>query len=132
VSASSKHTSGGVIMALHAFARQHSISLFSVFNEVNKYAEAMGFAALKVSDKEVHAARNSDGIRGDLISAILFRPVPPDPATYIASAHGVFQSLFFMALQAMLRERGTGAGYVQQVLSVALPDAQAVHDELMR
>jgi transcriptional regulator with XRE-family HTH domain len=132
VSASSKRTSGGVIAALHAFAQQHLISLFSVFNEVNKYAAAMGFPPLKVSPQEVHAARNSDGIRGDLVSATLFRPIPPDPATYIASAQGVFQSSFFTALQAMLRERGTGAGYVQQVLSVALPDAQAVYDELTR
>ncbi len=80
----------------------------------------------------MHAARNSDGVRGDLVSATLFKPVPPDPAKYMAAAHGVFQSAFFPALQAMLRERGTGPGYVQQVLSIALPDAKAIHDELMR
>jgi hypothetical protein len=32
----------------------------------------------------------------------------------------------------MLRERGTGVGYVQQVLDLALPDAQAVYEELTR
>ena len=35
-------------------------------------------------------------------------------------------------LEALLRERGTGAGYVQQVMSVPLADAQAIHDELLR
>ncbi|MEP6875796.1 MAG: XRE family transcriptional regulator [Burkholderiales bacterium] len=132
VEAARKHTPSSIISALHAFAQQHAISLFSVFNEVSKYAGAAGLATLKVTDKEVHAARNSDGIRGDLVSAILFKPMPPDPVTYIASAHNIFQSTFFIALQAMLRARGTGVGYVQQVLSVALPDAQAVHDELTR
>ena len=127
-----KQTAGSVITVLNAFAQQHTISLFSVFSEVNKYALAMGSAPLRVAERDVHAARNSDGIRGELVSTALFKPLPPDAATYIASAHSVFQSSFFMALQALLRERGTASGYVQQVLSIALPDAQAVHDELTR
>lgn len=130
VSASARRTTSSVISALHTFANEHLISLYSVFTEVNKYATAMGLPPLKAHDKDVHAVRNS--VRGELVSAILFKPLPPDPRTYIASAHGVFQSLFFNALQAMLRDRGTGAGYVQQVLSVALPDAQAVYGELIR
>ncbi len=127
-----KHTAGSVITVLHAFAQQHTISLFSVFSEVNKYALAMGLAPLRVAERDVHAARNSDGIRGELVSAALFKPLRPDAATYIALAHGVFQSSFFMALQALLRARGTASGYVQQVLGIAFPDAQAVHDELTR
>jgi transcriptional regulator with XRE-family HTH domain len=128
--ASAKRTASSTISTLKVFSEAHLISLFSVFAEVNKYALAMGLTPLKVGEKDVHAARNSD--RGELVSAILFKPLPADPKVYIASAHGVFQSSFFNALQAMLRDRGTGAGYVQQVLSVALPDAQAVYDELTR
>jgi transcriptional regulator with XRE-family HTH domain len=120
------------INALNAFATQHAISLFSVFNEVGKYAAAHGLPALSMSAEQVHAARNSQGLRGELVSATLYRPTPPDAAVYIASAHSVFQSSFFVALKAMLRDRGTGAGYVQQVMSLALPDAQAIHQELMR
>lgn len=130
IKASVKRTTSSVISALHVFAKEHQISLFSVFAEVNKYAAAMGLAPLKADEQDVHAVRNS--VRGELVSATLFKPLPPDPKTYIASAHSVFHSLFFIALQAMLRDRGTGAGYVQQVMSVALPDAQAVYDELTR
>ena len=132
VSASHRRTPSSVIGALHDFARDHMISLFSVFNEVKKYAEARGLSALKVPPQQVHAARNSDGVRGELVSATLFRPLPPEPAVYIAAAHSVFKSAFFTALEALLRERGTGAGYVQQVMSVPLADAQAIHDELLR
>jgi hypothetical protein len=132
VSASNKRSPVGVIAALNDFAQRHLISIFSVFNEVNKYSIFMGLPSLKVSSSQVHAARNSDGVRGELVSATLFKPGPPESATYIAAAQSVFQSVFFTALQAMLRERGTGAGYVQQVMSLALPDAQAIHDELMR
>jgi len=132
VSASHRRTPGSVIDALHEFAREHSISLFSVFNEVEKYARSQGLPALKVTPRQVHATRNSDGVRGELVSATLFRPLPPEPAAYIAAAHTVFQSAFFPALQALLRERGTGAGYVQQVMSIPLADAKAIHDELLR
>lgn len=130
ISASAKRTTSSVISALHAFAEKHLISLFSVFAEVNKYAAAMGLPPLRAVEKDIHAVRNS--VRGELVSAIIFKPLPADPKTYIASAHGIFQSLFFNALQAMLRDRDTGAGYVQQVLSVSLPDAQAIFDELAR
>jgi len=82
-----------------------------VFSEVNKYAAAMGLPSLKVTDCDVHAVRNS--ARGERISAILFKPLPPDPKAYIASAHSVFQSPVFTALQAMLLERSTGSSYVQ-------------------
>ena len=55
---------------------------------------------------------------------------PSPPCT--AAAHSVFKSAFFTALQALLRERGTGAGCVQQVMRVPLADAKAIHDELLR
>jgi transcriptional regulator with XRE-family HTH domain len=132
VNASHRRTPGSIIGALHEFAREHMISLYSVFNEVTNYAHARGLPALKVPAQQVHAARNSDGVRGELVSATLFRPLPPEPAVYVAAAHAVFKSAFFPALQALLRERGTGAGYVQQVMSIPLADAQAIHDELMR
>lgn len=130
--AARKHSASSIIGALNSHAQSHSISVFSVFNEVRKYAHAMGFAPLKLSEVQVHAVRNSDGVRGDLVSSILFSPVPPDSATYIAAAHNTFQSAFFVALQALLRDRATGPGYVQQVLCSALPDAQAVYAELTR
>ena len=130
--AARKHSASTTISALHSFAQQHSISLYSVFNEVRKYAKARGLSPLKLDETMIHAARNSGGIRGELVSSTLFEPLPPDAATYIASAHNVFQSNFFTGLQAMLRDRGTGAGYLQQVLGVAYADAQSIHHELTR
>ncbi len=130
VSASAKRTAGSIISALHSFAKEHGISLFSVFSEVRKFALAQRLPLLKASEKDIHAVRNS--IRGELVSDILFKPLPPDPKTYIASAHGVLQSPFFISLAAMLRDRGTGSGYVQQVLNAALPDAEAIYEELTR
>jgi transcriptional regulator with XRE-family HTH domain/Zn-dependent peptidase ImmA (M78 family) len=120
------------LAVLHAAAQAHQISLYSVFMQVSLHAQAARLPALKVTAQEVHAIRNSPAVRGELVSAPLFAPLPPAPATYIASAHSVFQSAFFPALRAMLRERGTGSGYVQQALGLAMPDSQAIYEELTR
>jgi hypothetical protein len=115
---------------LRHYAHKHHISLFSVFCEVRNYASATGVAPLKVLDLDIHAVRNLT--RGGLVSESLFKPLPPDPKTLIATSNTTFQSPFFSALQKMLHERGTGAGYVQQVLNVSIHDASALHAELVR
>lgn len=115
---------------LRRYAGKHRISLFSVFCEVRKYAEAMAIPLLKVQEADIHALRNVT--RGALISESLFRPVPPEPKALITASSNVFQSEFFPSLQKMLHERGTGAGYIQQVLNVSIHDATALHAELVR
>lgn len=130
--AAQKKTEREIIDSLHNFAIQHSISIFSVYKEVKKYAQAKGLVQLNLEDRRLHMARTSNGVRGKLVSSILFEPTPPDACTYISSANVIFQSQFFSALQAMLRERHTGVGYVQQVLNTAISDAQAIYDELTR
>lgn len=127
-----QRTAAGVIATLNTYAVTHEISLFSVYKEVSSHAAQAGLPALKASAAQVHAARTSEGLRGQPVSARLFGDSPPAAAAYIAVAGQTFQSPFFAALRAMLVERCTGAGYVQQVLSVAVPDAQAIHDELTR
>lgn len=118
----------GQIKVLQRFAGEHSISIFSVFCEVNRYAVAEGLEPLACGDKEIHAVRN--GQRGALVSESLFSPLPPLPAKYVAAAHNMFRSEFFHALQRMIKSKGTGAGYLQQVMDIPLQDAVALHAEL--
>jgi DNA-binding XRE family transcriptional regulator len=109
-------------------AEQHQISLYSVFCEVKRYAEFTTSSPLRVADQDIHAVRNV--IRGPLVSEMLFKPQPPEASTYIASAKSIFQSEFFNSLRRMIKETGTGPGYIQQVLNVPLKDATAIHSEL--
>jgi len=118
------------IAILSNYAEAHYISLYSVYREVCNYAQAANLPPLRSSAEDIHMIRNM--VRGDLVSQALFNPVPPEAATYIAAAHTVFESSFFHALQQMLRDRGTGAGYIQQLLDISLKDATALHVELVR
>ena len=120
----------GEIKELQRHAHAHSISLFSVFCEINRYAKAHGLPALRTKDADVHAVRNSQ--RGKLVSELLFAPTPPEPAAYVAAAQNVFRSAFFPALERMIKRKGTGAGYVQQIMDIPMQDAAALHGALSR
>ena len=121
-------TKAGEIAVLQAHAAHHSISLNTVYQQVKQYAKAKGFSPLRVTEKTIHAVRNSGN--ASLVSEALFDPLPPKPAQYLAACENTFQSDFFMALKRMIKERGTGPSYVQQVLDIALQDAVGVHQEL--
>ena len=120
----------GEISALQQHARHHQISLNTVFKQTQGYAAQNNLPPLRVLEKTIHAVRNSSPPQ--LVSAILFDPMPPKPAQYIAAASNVFQSEFFMALKRMIREHGTGPSYVQQIMDISLSDASALYGELTR
>lgn len=109
-------------------ADAHTISLNTVYQEVRRYAKAAGLAPLDIEETAIHALRNS--LRGPLVSAALFDPMPPASERYIAACENTFQTGFFHALKRMIVESGTGAGYLQQVLDTPLQDALALHEEL--
>ena len=123
----SQHGELGVLMRL---ADEHQISLFTVYQQVQTYAEAYKLAPLRTPKDGLHAVRNS--FRGSLVSEIIFKPLPPEPSMLIAATHTIFQSHFFSAMQRMLRDKGTGPGYLQQVLDISIADAAALYSELMR
>lgn len=128
--ASKKQTQHSELGVLQRYATDHQISLYTVYCEVENYAEANGLPKLKTKQQQLHALRTVT--RGELVSEILFKPLPPEPSALIAVAQSVFQSHFFDAMRRMLREKGTSAGYVQQVLDVSIHDGAALHAELLR
>lgn len=118
----------GVIQALLGHAQTHSISLYTVFRQVQNLAQARRLNLLELSDSLVHATRNSQ--RNGLVSEELFKPMPPSAEALIAVAENLFFSEFYTALRALLIDKGTGAGYVQQILDIGLRDATALHHAL--
>jgi hypothetical protein len=118
----------GEIRELQRHAKAHSISLFSVFCEIKRYAKAHSLPTLRCKDADIHAVRNSQ--RGKLISEVLFDPTPPEPAAYIEATQKVFRSVFFIAVQKMIKSQDTGPGYLQQIMDIPMSDAATLHREL--
>lgn len=120
----------GEIRELLRLASAHSISFFSVFCEINRYAKAHKLPILRSKERDIHAIRNS--LRGKLMSEILFESTPPEPSAYINAAQRVFHSAFFLAVQKMIKVEGTGPGYLHQIMDIPLLDASSIHKELCR
>lgn len=118
------------IKTLQRHASHHRISLNTVFQQTRRYALEKQLPTLRVDEKTVHRVRNNTDAQ--LVSTILFDPLPPSPAQYMAAASAVFQSEFFIGLKRMIQEHATGPSYVQQVMDVSLKDAIALHGELVR
>ena len=127
---SRQRSTNGEIRELQLLAKAHSISLYSVFCEVNRYAKALNLPMLRCKEKDIHAIRSSQ--RGKLVSESLFKSSPPEPAAYIEAAQQIFHSAFFVAVQKMIAAQGTGAAYLQQIMDIPLSDATALHKELCR
>jgi transcriptional regulator with XRE-family HTH domain len=118
-----------IVDALLAHAGNHEISLYTVFRQAQDFAEARGLKPLPLSDAEVHAVRSNQ--RQGLVSEAFFKPQPPHAEGLIALTANLFSSDFFIALKTLLLERGTGPGYVQQILDMGLQDATALHRSLV-
>ena len=118
-----------VLKALLAHAHKHSISLNTVFLQVQNFAQAKGLQPLDLTDGQVHSVRNNQ--HNGLVSEALFKPMPPHAEGLIAITTNLFCSDFFVALKALLIEKETGPGYLQQVLDMGLQDATALHRALL-
>lgn len=119
----------GEIAVLQRYSAEHQISLNTVYQQVQVYAREHQLPSLRTAEETIHKVRNSSAPQ--LVSSILFDPAPPRPAQYMAAAENVFQSAFFHALKCMIREHGTGASYIQQIMDISLVDAVGIHEELM-
>lgn len=120
-------TAEGRVLTEHA--KTYGISLFSVFSEVNRYARSEGLPLLRHTAEQIHAMRQIQ--RGKTMSEILFAPVPAEPGAYIAATKNTFKSAFFESLQRMIKNKETGAGYIQQLMDIPMQDAIALHGELI-
>lgn len=114
---------------LRKHARQHEISLYTVYKQVQIYAELEGLPSIPIKDKEIHALRNRGPSK--LVSHLLFESETPDLNRYIQSCEDTFQSDFFKGLGRMIQKQGTGYSYVQQVVDSSIHDARALHEGLI-
>lgn len=117
-------------------AEQLTISPYTVINQVNKYAEAVGLPELQLSRPAFPAAVTNFNKKFKKLSEALFgnseldEDGKPSAREYIAKAEDAFETPFFKLLRKYLREHGKGSGFVQTVLDMPLLDAQSIHTEL--
>lgn len=120
------------VKAIVNIANKHVISPYTVFLQINKYAESaaqqtFAFASL------LHSQTTNFNKKFPLMSKALLGGDNADeinPKEYLAKAAEAFDTAFFEILKKYLHESKKGFGYVQSVMDIPLLDAQSIYAEL--
>ena len=119
------------INRLKQIARALVVSPITVYYEINKYAEHAKKPKIELeTNQEIFKATSNFGKEYPTISQELFENRKPTPSEYISCPKKTFDSPFFDALRAFLKDNKKPAGFIQSVLNLPLADAQLLYEEL--
>ncbi len=117
------------ILAIQEYALEYSISLISVYVEINNYAINAGRPEIELGDGLFGANANFNK-RFMTISGSLFDGKNPEAADYMSVARETFKTSFFDVLENYLVEHGNSVGFIQSILDIPLIDAKELYAEL--
>ena len=123
---------GHRIAALKRIGDEFQISIYSVYLEIARYAEAHDLPRVEIDSKVLHGARQNVNVAMPPVSDALFDRMSRTPANYIKMANAVFRTPFFEALKAHIQIDAAGHGYIRQALDLPAADAKAIHVELAK
>lgn len=118
------------VSKIRNIANCYSISMISVYYEVNKYAEHNKLETIVLDNKALFGTNTNLNKQYPTVSEILFKTNKPTVQAYIQVSSDLFDSPIFTALQAYLMEHDKPASYVQCIFNTPLLDAKGIHAEL--
>lgn len=117
------------INKIEKYAECYSISLVSIYYEINKYAKQNGLAELNL-EPYIFARNTNFNKKYKTLDQIIFDDERPDAKRYIEMCKEDFNTPFYDALKSYLVESRKSAGFVQSILDAPLIDAKGIHAEL--
>lgn len=120
------------VKAIVSIANEHVISPYTVFLQINKYAESISQQTFTFSAL-LHSQITKFNKKFPLMSKALLGEIEPDeinPKDYLAASAEAFDTPFFEILKKYLQASKKGFGYVQSVMDIPLLDAQSIYAEL--
>jgi transcriptional regulator with XRE-family HTH domain len=115
---------GIAINTIKRLASKLAISPYTIFNEINRYAERN---SLPILDFNIGGAVANFNKQVRLVSEIIFEEENPEAEKYIETCKNVFGTPFFDALEEYIRNEKKEAGIVQRLMNIPLADAKGVH-----
>ncbi len=117
------------IAKIREYADYYSISLISIYHEINKYALQHDLPEIKLGNA-IYGANTNFNKRFHTISQTIFDNTVPDANRFIQTSTNIFGTPFFDVLKSYLMEHRKSAGFVQSILDTPLLDAKGIHAEL--
>jgi transcriptional regulator with XRE-family HTH domain len=118
------------VNAIKHIASKAVISFYTVYYELNKFADHAGKAPIVLAGSMGGAATNV-AKQFPTVSKLLFGDASPKPGQYVKTIKEAFDTPFFDILTSHLKASGDTAVYLQQVMDISLADAKALHAELL-
>ncbi|CAH0134875.1 DNA-binding XRE family transcriptional regulator [Pseudomonas frederiksbergensis] len=119
------------ISEINKIACNYVISPYSVYCQVNAYAENKGLKPLDLVPA-IHKASTNINRELPLVSKLIFEEnIEPDSLLYIERTKEIFKTSFFDILGEYLKESEKGPGLVQTIMDVSALDARSIHSELL-
>lgn len=110
-------------------ADSYSISMITVYYEVNKFAAENNKEKIELGDY-IYKANTNFNKQSKTVREALFSDALPDASLYIKKSEEIFGTPFFRALRSYLAENRKSAGFIQCILDTPLLDAKELHAEL--
>ena len=121
---------GTIINQIKNVAADLVVSPYTVYKEINKYAENYHRPTFDLeSGNEIYKANTNFHKAFNTISDSLFKNEIPSPSQYI-SLDKLFDTPFFEILRKYLIQEKKSPAFLQSILSIAFLDAQGVYEEL--
>ena len=121
---------GGIINHIKRVATDFVVSPYTVYKEINKYAENSNKLSFDLeSRREIYKANTNFYKSFKTISEHLFEDELPTPSKYISTAE-VFDTPFFKALKEYLIQHKKSPIFLQSLLNISLLDAQNLYKKL--
>lgn len=117
------------IAKIRDYASRYSISLVSVYFEINRYAEHHSLPTIKLGNR-IFCANVNFNKEFPMISQDVFPDSPPDAKRYIQVCSEIFRTPFFTTLRSYMAKHKKSAGLIQSILDTPLLDAKGIYAEL--
>lgn len=125
-----KQTTAAKVAHILKIAEDFTISPYTVYGQVNKYAKYNRIEPFNL-EPQINGATTNLNKRYFNLSETLFGNTEQLAAKdYIEKAQSAFETPFFEMLSLYLKEHKKGAGIIQSVMDIPLLDAQSIHEEL--
>ncbi|MDH4266078.1 MAG: XRE family transcriptional regulator [Deltaproteobacteria bacterium] len=121
---------GKVINQIKNVAVDLVVSPYTVYREINKYAENYDKPTFDLeSEREIYKANTNFHKAFKTISESLFKDEVPSPSQYV-SISKLFDTPFFDVLRKYLIQEKKSPTFLQSILSIPFLDAQGLYEEL--
>jgi Zn-dependent peptidase ImmA (M78 family)/DNA-binding XRE family transcriptional regulator len=112
------------------YAKQHTISPFSVYKEIEAYARANDLSFVEIEPRRLHQAITQFNKVFASLAEHFFDGEHPSADHFMRVAQEQFGTEFFKSLAEYVRDKQPSSSVIASILSVSPMDARAYHDAL--